>query len=233
MLRNWKPTASSMRRHTTRMSGGSSVMQPYGSWSSADELHLVGAGGEHRLHARQHVGAAADHHHVRGVLRGCRGVAHVRCHTVISRSAPSDDLDRSATNFAGFLRCAPPSGDVARQATLRVTRRGSGRAGRASESVARTEHAGPAANRRPRWWCPVLRLELEAQAQAEERAARLDERQAVAERDAALPGDQVLIADRVLGVEDVEQVDEDLGRGPSDGQRRTGPAGRSGPTRGC
>ena len=52
-------------------------MQPYGLLVEADELHLVGARGEHGLHAGQHVGAAADDHHVQCLSR-MSGGAHVR-----------------------------------------------------------------------------------------------------------------------------------------------------------
>ena len=56
------------------------------------------------------------------------------------------------------------------------------------------------------------RAALEARAHAEERAARLHEEQALAERDAARTGDQVLVADRRLAIRHVEDVDEQFRR---------------------
>ena len=65
----------------------------------------------------------------------------------------------------------------------------------------------PSANAEPR----EASRELERHARAEEEAARIEEANRLPERRAARAGDEILIADRVLVVQDVEDVDEELG----------------------
>src|SRR4051812_39470705 len=62
----------------------------------------------------------------------------------------------------------------------------------------------------------AVETRLEAEARPQEGPARLHPEERLTERDATLTGNQVLVSDRVLVVEQVEHVDEEFGRGRPD-----------------